>query len=50
MKTKVKPCSKARPVIIAPVGMTGSELKQLKIFDSDSYDGLKTKQKFRSGL
>jgi hypothetical protein len=30
-----------------PVGMSGSELKQLKLFDKDQYDGLKSKSRFR---
>lgn len=42
---KVKPCPKGKPVIIAPVGMSGSELKQIKIFDIDTYESLTLKQR-----
>jgi len=46
MKPKRKTNSK--PAIIVPRGMSGNELKQLKLFDKDQYDGLKSKIRFRS--
>lgn len=47
MKQKTKKCDNTKPVIIVPAGMSGNELKQLKMFDSDLYDSLK-KVKFRA--
>lgn len=41
---------KNEPVVIAPIGMSGNELKQLKLFDKDKYDGLKSKSRFRGAL
>lgn len=33
----MKPEPKNRKTIVVPIGMTGQELKQLKIFDHDAY-------------
>lgn len=34
---KVKPCPKGKPVIVVPVGMSGSDLKEVKKFDHEAY-------------
>ena len=48
MKSKLRKCDNTKPVVIVPAGMSGNELKQLRLFDKDQYDGLKSKIRFRS--